>query len=74
MSIMSNSGVKKNYIVIETMLDRENSVQGPLLLKLPFVGLKKMSPSVTVKHLAHCNIHCVPFKVAIMCSYHFSIR
>ena len=41
MSIMPNSGVKKNYIVIETMLDRENSVQGPLLLKFPFVGLKK---------------------------------
>ena len=35
-------------IVIETMLGGENSVQGPLLLKLLFVGFKTMSPSVTL--------------------------
>ena len=35
-------------IVIETMLGRESSVYGPLLLKLLFVGLKTMSLSVTV--------------------------
>ena len=46
-------------IVIETMLGRENSVQGPLFLKLLFVGLKTMSPSVTAKHPAHCNIFIV---------------
>ena len=61
-------------IVIETMLGGKSSVQGPFLLKLLFVGLKTMSPSVTAKHPAHCNIHCVPFKVSVMCSYHFSIR
>ena len=34
-----------------------------------------MYPSVTAKHPAHCNIHCVPFKVvSIMCLYHFSSR
>ena len=53
---------------------RENSVQDPLLLKLLFVGIKTMPPSVTAKQSVHCNIHCVPFKVSIMCSYHFSIR
>ena len=59
MSIMPNSGVKKNYIVIETMLDRENSVQGPLLLKLPFVGLKKCL------HLSQQNtLHIVIFIVS----------
>ena len=31
-------------IVIETMLGRKNSVQGPLLLKLLFVGLKTNVP------------------------------
>ena len=61
-------------IVIETMLGGENSVQGPLLLKLLVVGLEKMSSFITAKHPAHCNIHCVAFKVFIMCSYHFSIR
>ena len=61
-------------IVIETMLGRKNSVQGPLMLNILFVGLKTMSPSVTAKHSAHCNIHCVPFKVSIMCLHHFSIR
>ena len=44
---------------------QKNNVQGPLLLKLLFVGLKTMSPSVSVKHPAHCNIHCVPFKGVI---------
>ena len=33
------------YIVIETFLGGKNIVQGPLLLKLLFVGLKTMSPS-----------------------------
>ena len=61
-------------IVIVTMLGRKNSVQGPLLLKFLFVGAKTMSPSVTATHPAHCNIHCVPFKASIRCSYHFSIR
>ena len=61
------------YIVIETIY-RKNCVQGPLLLKLLFVGLKTMSSSVTAKHPAHCNIHCVPFELSIMCSYHFSMR
>ena len=57
--------------VIETMLVGESSVQGPILLKLLFVGIKTVSPSVTAKHY---NIHCVPFKVSIICWYHFSIR
>ena len=65
--------IKLQYIVIETMLGGKNSVQGPLLLKLLFVVLKTMSPT-TAKHPAHCNIHCVPFKVSIMCSHHFLIR
>ena len=52
-------------IVIETMLGRKNSVQGPLLLKLLFVGLKTMSPFVTAKYF----LHCVLFKVSIMCTY-----
>ena len=30
-------------IVIETILGRKNSVQGPVLLKLLFVSLKRMS-------------------------------
>ena len=54
-------------IEIERMLGGKNSVQGPLLLKLLFAGLKTMPPLVTAKHHAHCNIHCVPFKVSIMC-------
>ena len=33
-------------IVIETILGGKNSVQGPLLLKLLFVDLKTMSPSI----------------------------
>ena len=33
-------------IVIETMLGRKNSVQGPLLLKLLFVGLETISPLI----------------------------
>ena len=61
-------------IAIETMLGRKHSVQDPLLLKLLFLGLKTMSPSVTAKYPAYTNIHCVPFKVSIMCSNHFSIR
>ena len=51
-------------IVIETMLGRKNSVQGPLLLKLLFVGLKQY-PIVTAKYF----LHCVLFKVSIMCTY-----
>ena len=61
-------------IVIETMLGRKNSVQGPRLLKSLFIGFKTISPSVTAKHPAHWNIHCVLFKVSIMCCYHFSLR
>ena len=38
-------------IVIERVLGGENSLQGPLLLTLLFVGLKTMSPSVTAKHI-----------------------
>ena len=40
-------------LVIETMLSEKNSIQGPLLLKLLFVGLKTMSPSVTanIQHI-----------------------
>ena len=53
-------------IVIETMLSRKNSVKSPLMLNLLFVDLKTMSPSVTAKHSAYYNIHCVPFKVSIM--------
>ena len=48
-------------------------VQGPLWLKLLFVGLKTISPSATAYHPAHCNIHCVPLNVSIMSWYHFSI-
>ena len=33
-------------IVIETILVRKNSIQGPLFLKLLFVDLKTMSPSI----------------------------
>ena len=33
-------------IVIQTILDGKNSVQGPILLKLLFVGFKTMSPSI----------------------------
>ena len=33
-------------IVFETILGEKNSVQGPPLLKLLFVGLKTMSPSI----------------------------
>ena len=65
---------KLQDIVIGKMLDEKNSVQDPLLFKVLFIGLKTMSPYITAKHPAHCNIHCVPFKVSIMCSYHFSIR
>ena len=36
-------------IVIETILGRKNSVQGPLLLKLLFVSLKIMSPLIHQK-------------------------
>ena len=61
-------------IVTETILGGENSVQGPLLLTLLFVGLDTMSPSVTAKHHTHCYIHCVPFKISIICWCHFSIR
>ena len=57
-------------IVIETMLGGKNSIQGPLWLKLLFV-VKTMSPFVTTKYPAHCNMHCVPFKISIMCVYHF---
>ena len=56
------------------MLVGKNSVQRPFFVKLLSVGIKTMSQSVTAKHPAHCNIHYVCFKVAIMCSYHFSIR
>ena len=73
-SMLSEPLIPLQDIVIETMLGRKNSVQGPLLLKFLFVGLKTMSLSVTAIHPAHCNIHCVPFKVYIMCLYHFSIR
>ena len=52
------------------MLGRKNSVQGPLLLKLLVVGLKTMS-HLSQPNPPHINIHCVPFKVSIMCSYHF---
>ena len=38
-------------IVIETMLGRKNSLQGPLLLKLLFVGYKTLSLSVTANTL-----------------------
>ena len=37
------------HIVTETILGRKNSVQGPLLLKLLFLGLKTMSPSIHYK-------------------------
>ena len=43
-------------IVIETMLGGENSVRGPLLLKLLFVGLKTRPSSATAKHPAHCSV------------------
>ena len=33
-------------IVIKTILGRKNRVQGPLLLKLLFVGLKTIPPSI----------------------------
>ena len=46
-------------IVIETMLGRKNRVQGPLLLKLLFVGLKTMSPFVTAKYFLHIVIFIV---------------
>ena len=45
-----------------------------ILLKLLLVGFKTRSPSVTTKHGTHCNIHCVPFKVSIMCPHQFSTR
>ena len=60
-------------IVVKRMLGGKNSVQGPLVLKLLFVGLKTMSPSVTEKHPAHRNIYCALFKLSIMCLYHISI-
>ena len=40
------------------MLGGKNSTQDPLLLKLLFVGLRAMSPSITVKHPACYDIHC----------------
>ena len=45
-----NSSCHLQIIEIERMLGQQCSVQGPLLLKLLFVGLKTMSPSVTAKH------------------------
>ena len=58
-------------IVIEIKLGRKNSVQGPVLLKLLFVCLKTMSLSVKAKQSAHCDSHCVPLKVSVVCSCHF---
>ena len=46
MSVVFFVGVALQDIVIETILGGKNSVQGPLLLKLLFVGLKTMSPSI----------------------------
>ena len=53
-------------VVIERMLGGKNYVQGPLLLKLLFVGLKTMSPSILWKDntarnkgahwLSFCNV------------------
>ena len=42
----SQQGNSLQEIAIETILVWKNSVQGPFLLKLLFVGLKTMSPSI----------------------------
>ena len=47
--VCENPNMSLQGIVIETILGRKNSVQGPLLLKLLFVSLKKMSPLIHQK-------------------------
>ena len=54
-------------IVIETTLGGKNSTQGPLLVKLLCVGLKRCL------HLSQQNTR-GPFKVSIIYLYDFSIR
>ena len=56
------------------ILGGKNSVQYPLLLKLSFFDLKNDVSIRHSKHPAACNIHCVPFKISIICSYHFSYQ
>ena len=43
---VKNPNMSLQDIVIETILGRKNSVQGPLLLKLLFVSLKTISPLI----------------------------